>query len=245
MSGRTIAIIQARAGSTRLPRKVLMPLEGVPMLAHLVARVRAVPALAAVVVATSTLDRDDDVAAVAREAGAEVFRGSEGDVLSRYHEAAREFQATTVVRITGDCPLYDGGLLAEMLARRAALSPHSYYSNAFRRTYPRGLDTEIFERETLELVHRLADDPAEREHVTAFLWRRPTVFECVNHENPEGDWSHWRWTVDTPEDFAMVTRVYAELYPRAPLFDRHAVAELLRARPEIAAINSEVAQKPV
>jgi len=242
----TVAIIQARMGSTRLPGKVLRDLGGRPMLEHVVRRVRAARGVDAVCVATTRAEGDDEISALGERCGAEIFRGSEDDVLGRYAGAARRLGTRLVVRVTADCPLYDPDLLAEMLAARQRLvaetGPVDYYSNCGRRTYPRGLDTEILPAEVLALADREATDPFEREHVTPFVRNRPERFRLEDHLNPDGDWSALRWTVDEPEDFELVRRIYSEL-GGGEIFGRHEVRALLERRPEWLEINAGVRQK--
>lgn len=242
---RSVAIIQARMGSTRLPGKVLTDLAGRPMLEHVVRRVTGARGVDAVCVATTELARDDAVARLGERCGAEVFRGSEDDVLGRYAQAARRLDARLVIRVTADCPLYDPDLLAEMLAARARLvaatGPVDYYSNCGVRTYPRGLDTEILPAEVLAAADREATLPVEREHVTPFVRNRPERFRLEDHLNPDGDWSAWRWTVDEPEDLELARRIYAEL--GGGIFGRHAVRAALERRPEWLEINAGVRQE--
>ncbi len=242
------AIIQARTGSSRLPGKVLMDLCDRPMLEHIVRRVQACRGADVVCVATTTLERDDELAAVAQRSRAEVFRGSEEDVLARYAGAARWLGARIVVRVTADCPLYDPDLLAEMLAARGRLVAErgevDYYSNCGQRTFPRGLDTEIVLAATLAVAEREATQPFEREHVTPFIRDRPQRFSLVDHLNTEGDWSALRWTVDEPEDFELVRRIYDEL-DGGRRFGRHEVRALLERRPEWLEINAGIRQEPL
>lgn len=244
------AIIQARMGSTRLPGKVLRELCGRPMLEHVVRRVQAAERVDSVCVATTTDPADDAVAALASEIGAAVFRGSEDDVLSRYVGAADMLGVELVVRITADCPLCDPSLLDEMLAARDGMvettGPIDYYSNTLRRTYPRGLDAEIVPASVLRRVADMATDPRAREHVTWHIYQHPREFRLENHAQRGGrDDSALRWTVDAPQDFEFVRLVYEALYGADPLFDRHAVLELLERRPELAEINRDVEQKRV
>jgi spore coat polysaccharide biosynthesis protein SpsF len=245
---RTVAIVQARMGSTRLPGKVLEDVAGQPMLAHVVARCRAVPRLDAVCVATTTLERDEALVAVAEASGAVAFRGDEQDVLRRYVDAADATGADLVVRITSDCPLLDPGLVDEMLERRERLvdetGPIDCYSNAAVRTYPRGLDTEIVPKSVLAALDATATDPRAREHVTWALYRDPAVYRVEHHVESGGrDRSAHRWTVDTQEDLDLVRRIYEEL--GGGIFGREAVFEAFERHPEWKAINAHVEQKRV
>lgn len=212
----TVAILQARMSSTRLPGKVMKPLAGRPMIERQLERLRRCAGLR-LVVATSTHASDDPLAHHLRDIGVDVFRGSLDDVLDRFVGAASEFAAEgQVVRLTADCPLADPGVIDDCVRLHAELGV-DYASNGRRRTYPRGLDVEVFTLEALLTAGREATDPYDREHVTPYLYRNPERFsqgELVQAR----DESDLRWTVDTPDDFAFVERVYDSLYPGKPDF---------------------------
>ena len=193
----TLVVVQARAGSTRLPGKVLMPVGGRPMLAFMLARLESVRC-DDLVVATSTDGRDDAVAEVAAAAGVSVVRGSESDVLARFVAALDAHPADVVVRLTADCPLIDPAVVNEAIAVRAATGA-DYASNTLVRTYPDGLDVEVLTADALRAAAAEAVDPVEREHVTPFVYRRPERFRLAAVVGPEplGD---LRWTVDTADD---------------------------------------------
>ena len=213
----TVAILQARMSSTRLPGKVMKPLAGRPMIERQLERLRRCVTLQRIIVATSLEASDDPLAAHLGALGIDVFRGSLTDVLDRYVAAARAFKiAGQVVRLTADCPLADPEVIDACVRLHAELGV-DYCSNGRRRTFPHGLDVEAFDLDALLVAHREATDPYDREHVTPFLYRNPDRFtqgELVQAR----DESHLRWTVDTPEDFAFVERVYAALYPAKPDF---------------------------
>ncbi|RMH40737.1 MAG: hypothetical protein D6689_12920 [Deltaproteobacteria bacterium] len=238
---RTVAIVQARAGSTRLPGKVLRPLAGAPMLAHVVARVQRCNRVDDVVVATSDAAGDDAVAEVAAAAGARVFRGSETDVLGRYAAAARMAHADRVVRITADCPLLDPAVVDDVIA---ALSPQvDYAANVLVRTFPRGLDAEALHADVLARLDRIAGTRPAREHVTWLIHRRPEWFKTASVTNPDGDDSDLRWTVDTEADFVAVAALYRALDLGRRLAPWREVRAYVRAHPDIAAVNAHVVQK--
>lgn len=203
--------------STRLPGKVMKPLAGRPMIERQLERLRRCETLERLIVATSLDASDDPLAALLGELGVDVHRGSLTDVLDRYVGAVQAFGVTgDVVRLTADCPLADPGVIDACVRRRVALGV-DYCSNGRRRTYPHGLDVEAFTLEALLTAGREATDPYDREHVTPFIYRHPERFSIgeLSQERNEG---HLRWTVDTPEDFAFVERVYAALYPTKPDF---------------------------
>jgi len=241
---RVVAIVQARTGSTRLPSKVLLDLAGAPVLERVLTRLQRCRRLDEVVVATTDLSRDDVLAELCQQHGWPVFRGSEQDVLDRYYQAASAHAAEAVVRITSDCPLIEpkvvDRVVDEFLQRQPAVS---YASNAVpRRTYPRGLDTEVFTFTALERAWREDDRPAYREHVTPYINSNPELFSihCVEHSE---DYSHLRWTVDTPEDLELVRRIYDALGGDDFTWDE--VRALLDEHPQWLEINRHVEQKKV
>jgi spore coat polysaccharide biosynthesis protein SpsF len=239
---RCVAILQARMTSTRLPAKVLAEVGGAPMLAQELRRLRRSKQLAEIVIATTTNPTDDPLVALAEREGAAAFRGDEADVLGRYVGAARAFDADVVVRVTGDCPLIDPDLVDRVIARALdTTDPCDYASNTIERTYPRGLDTEVFHRDVLERIGRLARSQPAREHVTYFLHReRPELF-VTRQVTRDDDASDLRWTVDTQDDLALVQRMYAELAAATATTDELIAG--VRARPDLLALNRHVSQK--
>jgi spore coat polysaccharide biosynthesis protein SpsF len=204
----TAIIVQARTGSTRLPGKVLAPVAGRPMLAFLLERLRRVRS-GPVVVATSDLPGDDTVADVARAAGVAVVRGPEQDVLRRFRIATEAHPSDVIVRITADCPLTDPAVVDDVVRLRGE-SGATYASNTLVRTYPVGLDVEAFTSDALRTADDEATAPAEREHVTPFIYRNTSRFRlvplrtdlCLGAE---------RWTVDTAEDLERVRSMVAKM----------------------------------
>lgn len=241
---RTVVIIQARMGATRLPGKVLRPLVGRSVLSHVVERVSTLHAVSAVVVATTLSSSDDAVAAECGRLGAVCFRGSEPDVLSRYHGAARMADADVIVRVTADCPLFDRSLLESMLQAFVRESHHriDYLSNTLKRTYPRGLDAEIFNFASLDRAFSEAAQPHEREHVTPFIYEHPEFFRLHSFES-ETDRSNLRWTLDTPEDLQLIEEIYGALYKEGEIVATKQVLQLLKERPELIMLNAHVEQK--
>lgn len=243
---KTVAIIQARMSSTRLPGKVMKTLCGRTVLSHVIGRVKVCALIDEVVVATSTLAADDVIVSEAESCGASSFRGSEDDVLDRYYRAAAEHNAATVVRITSDCPLIDPALLCDMVDRFNGVlrsgGDVDYLSNTLTRSYPRGLDVEVFSFGALEKSHKEATMPHEREHVTPYMHQHPDIFK-LREVLSEKDNSGYRLTLDTPEDFRLIEEIYKVLYREGAIFGTDEVLNLLRARPELPLINAHVEQK--
>jgi len=222
--------------STRLPGKVLMPLLGEPMLARQIERIRRARRIDGLVIATSREASDQPLADLCARIGVECYRGSLGDVLDRYYQAARPHRPRHVMRVTGDCPLIDPALL-DALAELHFAGAYDYSSNVHERTYPDGLDAEIFTFDLLERAWREAKTAAEREHVTPYMYRSgPALRRGALKDSV--DRSALRWTVDYPEDFAFVARVFESLYPAHPSFGTDDVHRLLARHPEIAALNA-------
>lgn len=241
-----VIIVQARMTSTRLPGKVLMPVLGKPLLAYELERLQRCQQADALMVATTTNASDDRVVALCQELNVPVFRGAEQDVLSRYHGAAQQAQAETVVRVTADCPLIDPSVVDTVIAhfKAAQTGPQStldYASNTLVRSYPRGLDVEVFSRSALEMAQQEAIEPAHREHVTPFFYHNPQRFRLASLEAPQ-NWGHHRWTVDTPEDFELARRILEALYPVKPSFDCRDVLTLLEQHPDWVALNAHIEQ---
>jgi spore coat polysaccharide biosynthesis protein SpsF len=241
---KTVAIVQARMGSTRLPGKVLQDLAGEPMLARVVNRTCRAKTLQEVVIATTTNTVDDVIVKLCEARGWSWFRGSEEDVLDRYYHAAKKYQADFIVRITSDCPLIDPEVIDHVVQEFLERQPEvDYASNTWpRRTFPRGLDTEVMRMDVLERAWREDRNPAWREHVTPYIYRNPDRFRIHNVVSPV-DYSAMRWTVDTQEDLAFVRQIYN--YFGHDRFSWREVLKVLEEHPEWVEINRYVQQKVV
>lgn len=243
---KTVAIIQARMGSTRLPGKVVRVLGDRTVLAHVIGRASEASGIDVVVVATTDGDSDQAVVDEAVRAGAGVFRGSELDVLARYRGAAASFGAERIVRITSDCPLLDpdllGGMLREFDIASRSGPPLDYMSNALERTFPRGLDAEVFTRAALERAYDEASLPYQREHVTPYIYEHPGLFHLRSFRGLV-DNSAYRLTLDTHEDWELLSAVFGELQRPGHRISTEEVIALLRRRPDLAGLNAGVQQK--
>jgi len=209
---KTVAIIQARMGSNRLPGKVLADLGGRPVLAWVVRAARAVPGVDAVWVATSRSPADDGVAAWCESNQVPVYRGSETDVLDRYARAVEASAAEVVVRVTADCPLFDPSV-AGLAIRLRNISGADYASNVDPRTWPDGLDCEVVTASALLAAAAEATDPGDREHVTPFIRNDRTRFTWETLISPVPGLPHERWTLDTADDLRFLREIAKRLPP--------------------------------
>jgi spore coat polysaccharide biosynthesis protein SpsF len=221
-----LAVLQARMSSTRLPGKVMADVLGQPMIARQIERLARSARIDRLVVATSVDPTDDALAGWGEGAGVSVVRGPLEDVLGRFGGVVRAHpQATTVLRLTADCPLADPGVIDALVDRRLAAGADYANNVTPERTFPHGLDAEAMSPEALLAAEAEAADPYEREHVTPFIYRRPDRFRLATLTR-EPSLAHLRWTVDLPADLAFVRGAYAALYPRDPAFTTDDVAAL-------------------
>lgn len=237
---KVVAIIQARMGSTRLPGKVLKDLEGETVLARVVTRLRCARLIDELLVATTDRPADDAIVAECQRCSVPVSRGDQDDVLDRYFRAAQLVKAEVVVRITSDCPLIDPEITDKTIAAFLEACP-DYASNAMVRTYPRGLDTEVMSAAALGRVWQEARKPYEREHVTPYFYEHPAEFKLLSVTG-DADFSGHRWTVDTPQDLALVQSIYGR-FKGNPMFLWRDVLDLLEREPELVELNRSVRQR--
>ena len=244
----TLAFVQARMGSTRLPGKALAPLAGRPSLLRILDRLSRVAALDGVAVLTSLASSDDDIAALCASEDVTCVRGDEHDVLARFQLASRQLRPERVVRVTADCPLVDPEVVGDLLAlhsSRPALAYASVATGALAaesglRRFPDGLDAEVFGADVLERASREASDPYEREHVTPYVWRQPEIFLAAVLEC-ESDLGDERWTVDHPADLELVGAVYERL---CEPFGWREVLALLERDPALRDLNAMYRAQP-
>jgi len=252
MKKRPLAVVQARMGSTRLPGKVLAPIVGKPALELMVERLRYIEPLEEVVIATTDLPEDAPIAELAQRLGCAVYRGKAQDVLDRYYQVARLFDARAVVRFTADCPLIDPAVSAAVIEGFAA-GDFDYVSLAG--DFPDGLDTEVIGRAALEIAWQEAKLPSEREHVTPFIWKNPDRFRVGRWElpgfrrqhrasdrgqSPVLDLSQLRWTLDHPEDLELIRAIYERLYAPGPPFGWREIVALMEKEPELCRLNAGI-----
>ncbi len=243
-SKRVVVTISARMGSTRLPGKVLMPLLGEPVLARIIERLKHGKYFDDIVVATSMNPSDDAIEEFCSKRGYKCFRGSEDDVLARVYHAAKSCNADIVYRGMGDSPLVDWRIVDELI-ERLDQGGYDLVSNEMGEvTVPDGFDATVFTMQALEEGFFEANHPEMREHVTVHIKTNPERYKVFAlHAEGEMHAPSLRLTLDTKEDYQVVTQVFETLYPLDPDFSAHDVIHFLNAHPEIAQINSAIVQK--
>ncbi|PCE14941.1 acylneuraminate cytidylyltransferase [Microbacterium sp. SZ1] len=233
-------ITQARMTSTRLPGKVMLTAAGRPLLDIHLDRLSATDL--PVIVATTTNAADDPIAGLAGSRGLTVFRGSEEDVLGRFAGAADEAGLDAVVRVTSDCPLLDPEVIGDAVRLFTELNdPDAYVSNVIERTYPRGLDVEVFSAAALADADASATDPSDREHVTPYLYANRSGRTTLRSITRTPDASRHRITLDTADDLTVIRRLIED--HDAARLDAAGLVAVLDAHPELTAINAHVEQK--
>jgi len=239
----TLAIIQARMGSTRFPGKVLQPIRGKAVLLHIVERLRAVPSIGEIVVAIPDSVVDQPLRSFCREQRISFWGGSETDVLDRYYGTARRYGGDPVLRITADCPLVDPGTVEELIGMYrtgqfdyVAVAAGADSEGLTEGRFPDGLDAECYSFAALEAAWRDATDARDREHVTRFLWKNKRRFRC-GKLFAQAHYPSFRLTVDHPLDLELVRRIYAELGDGGRIFPVAEVIALLERKPDLAEIN--------
>lgn len=236
----TVAIIQARMGSTRLPGKMLKKIQGKTLLAYMLARVRQAKTLSLIVVATTNRPEDGAIANIAKENGVGCFRGSENDVLDRYYRAALRYGADTIVRLTGDCPFMDPALVDRVVAFYLRNKKKAdYASNVHPPTFPDGMDVEVFSFVALERAWKEATLASEREHVTPFFYNHRELFRLKNLRAKK-DTSGVRLTVDASEDLLLMQKLSAALSIKNNHFNLRDILSYLEQHPELTLINQHV-----
>jgi spore coat polysaccharide biosynthesis protein SpsF len=239
---RTVAIIQARLNSERLPGKILADIEGQTMLERVVRRVQNSTAVDETVVATTDRPADDVTEAKAQQLGVRVVRGSEEDVLDRYRQAAAEANADHIVRVSADSPFADPQVIDQTVYTYLRARP-DYASNKLEPSFPLGLDVEIFSRAALERAWTEAIEAFERSHVTYYMYSNPERFSLVPVTTSPNRHT-WRWTVDTPADLEFARAIFNRLNGSND-FSWTDVVSLIEREPALAEINSHITAKPV
>lgn len=239
---KTVIIIQARMGSSRLPGKILKPLGDSVVLDYVVSRCNQVGNVEKVIVATSTLPQDDAVEQWCLQNDVPCFRGSEDDVLARYYECARLYELDYVIRVTADCPFVDYELANEVIAE---MEKNPADIVLLKGRLPRGLAVEMISFSALESIYNNGHELRHREHVTYYAYEYPEQFQSTKLTVPiEKQHSELRITLDTEEDYQLC-RAVAEHFHGEKLISSQEVVKFLLEHPEIAKLNAHIEQKPV
>lgn len=241
---KVVAIIQARLGSTRLPKKVLKDIEGKPMLGHAIERLKQSQLIDEIVIAIAD-ESDSPLPQLADEYGVKSSVGSQQDVLDRYYQASKEYRADIIVRITSDCPVIDPEVVDLVIAHFLKnQNKVDYASNSLERTFPNGLDVEVFSFGALRQAWNESTKAYQREHVTPYIREHSSIFRLANIRHRE-DLSWLRWTVDEEKDLEFIREVYKRLYRNGEIFSMQKILTLLEKEPWLAEINSSIKTKPL
>ena len=238
-----LIIVQARMTSTRLPGKVMEIVCDKPLLEHLINRLKTIRSADQIVIATTVNETDNQIVSLCKKLDTLYYRGSEEDVLGRYYEAAVEYGGDVIIRITSDCPLIDPHIVDQVIAYYVDNKDNvDYVSNCLNRTYPKGMGVEVFPSSILKEAYEEAKEAHDREHVTPFIKNRYSRYRLGDIEHST-DLSHYRLTVDTPEDMELIRRIFESLYVENPEFTMKDILSKMAANPDWIKINSHVKQR--
>jgi len=226
-------IIQARMGATRLPGKVLKEVAGRPLLDYMVERVNQSRLIDETIIATTTSSEDEKIRQWCRKNSLAFYPGDEEDVLSRYYEAAKEYRASIVVRLTADCPLIDFRVIDAVVQSYLDRPRIDFVSNTVPLPclYPDGMDVEVFDMHVLAKAHEEAQLPSEREHVTFYMWKTGKFSSF--RLDPSEDISQYRFCIDYAQDFEVIKEVLSKLYPDNPQFSMYDLINFMKRNPEL------------
>ena len=242
------AIVQARTSSIRLPNKVLKKLpysSGITCLNQVIKRLKKSKKLDDIVIATTTKSNDESIVNIAKNEKIKYFCGSKNNVLSRYYFAAKENNINLIVRIGSDCPCIDPEIIDILIYDHIKKSAN-YSTNCLVRSYPHGLDTEIFQFDILEEVYKKAKKEYEKEHVTSYIHKNPQIFKINIIKAPKELYvPDIRVTLDTEEDYALLCIVYDYLYPKNKYFNVYDIINLFKEKSWLKLINKKIIQKKI
>ncbi|MEO8209971.1 MAG: glycosyltransferase family protein [bacterium] len=237
------AFIAARMGSERMPGKVLKELAGIPSLVHIFNILKETKRIDDFIVLTTFLAEDDIICDVCEKNSVKFFRGPVNDVLDRFKGAAELFKPDRIIRVTGDDPLMDPGIIDRVIEEHCE-GNYDYTSNMVERTYPRGMDTEVIEYNALEKSWKSTSDKDDKEHVTLYIRRHPELFKIHSVRKEGRQFDDLRLCLDTEEDLKLITEIYDSIYSNRPI-KLDEIIELLDKNPRLKKINSDIQQKPV
>lgn len=233
-----LAILQARVSSKRLPGKVLKPILGKPMLLHQIKRIQRSKLIDKLIVATSESPSDDAIEKICQDNNIDLFRGNLENVLDRFIQCAKKYNPKHIVRLTGDCPLIDWQVIDKTIQCHIS-GKYDYVNNRIKPAFPDGLDVEVISYSSLKIASNNAVLNSDKEHVTLYIRNRNNQFKLGSYFNSE-DLSYMRWTVDEPEDFILVKKIFINLYQDNPNFLINDVLEFLNNNPKLLKINCHI-----
>ena len=240
---RVVAIIEARMTSSRLPGKHMLPANGKPMIEHLINRIKQVLSLDEIVMATTVNETDEPLVALTKRLGIACFRGSEEDVMSRVIGAAESVNADIIVGITGDCVIIDP-LLVEQTIQMFLNNKCAYVNNAAVSSYPGGMNTQVYELESLKKSALMTDDSLDHEHVTSHIFRNPDLFPPVYLvAPPDLHWPELKLELDEPADYELLKKIIEYFGDENPYFSCKDVIDFLKEKQEWVGINQDVCRK--
>ena len=242
------AIIQARISSTRLPGKILKELpygSGITVLEQVINRLKKSKKLSEIIIATTKETEDNQIINIVKKENVKYFKGSKENVLSRYYFAAKENNIDLIVRITSDCPCIDAQIVDVVISEHLKANA-DYTSNSLIRSYPHGLDVEVFSFNALGKAHKNAKEDYEKEHVTPYINRNPQIFKINIVKAPKKLYApDIRITLDTEEDYALLCAVFDYLYPKNKYFNTYDIVNLFNQKPWLKLINKKIMQKKI
>ena len=233
-----VAIVQARSGSTRLPNKIFLKLSDNFLLYHVVQRLKSSNEINNIVIATTTSSKDNSVEKWCLKNSLDFYRGSENDVLERYYYTAKQFNADIIVRVTSDDPFKDYRLI-DQAVKTIKEKNLDFVCNNNPISYPEGLDVEVLTMDALSKSFLNATSSFEKEHVTQYIHKNENSFNTFNIKNHQ-DFSHFRWTIDTEEDYLFASQIYNSLYDDKKMFLTEDIYKLIEKNPQLLKINNEV-----
>lgn len=239
-NGKVGIIIQARMGSTRLPSKIMLNIQGKAVFKYQLERLSSL--IYPVYIATTINPNDKTIVDFATANNLQYFRGSEDNVLERFFECAKLFKIETIVRITSDCPLIDTDIINQGITEYLeAGNPQLFLSNTLERTFPRGSDFEIFSFDQLKFAFENATEGWDTEHVTPFIWENKSGTTIIRQFKQDKDYSAYRLTLDTPEDMELIS-ILIEKY-QAHTLSMDQICDIMENNPSLSLINGHIEQK--
>lgn len=249
MQKETVAIIQARMNSTRLPEKVLRKIENKPMLHHVINQVRCSKLIKDIIIVTTTMSQDDVIVKYCKKNNIKYFRGSSEDLLDRYYKCAKKFGIDPIVRITSDCPLIDPKVVDKAITKFLKGS-FDYVANNLEKhngkwdnspcNFPQGMTVEVSSFKALEQAWKEAKKPSEREHVFPYIQFNPKLFNVSNFKYSR-DLSFIRCTVDRLDDLKFVTELFKRFSKNKKFIEIKDIVKIIRKEPELVKMNNKIA----